>query len=75
MTADVIATAAGSAATVYLIQAEEEGRRGMVKSADLEGEASSGADESVRIDRDVVGDAEFCEALRAENNSQVCSVY
>lgn len=30
----------------------------MVESADLEGEASSGASESVRIDRDVVGDAE-----------------
>ncbi|KAL9277193.1 hypothetical protein ACSQ67_025260 [Phaseolus vulgaris] len=30
----------------------------MVESADLECEASSGAGESVRIDRDVVGDAE-----------------
>jgi len=44
---------------VPLVEAEEEGRRGVVESADPEGEASSGAGESVRIDRDVVGDAEI----------------
>ncbi|XP_047149665.1 uncharacterized protein LOC124821777 isoform X1 [Vigna umbellata] len=43
---------------VPLVEEEEESRRGVVESADPEGEASSGAGESVRIDRDVVGDAE-----------------